>query len=135
MTLSIYKKPTWLNFREAYLLIKLFKNFQRSGISFSSSFEISKNFLQVLEAPKQRAGKKVTTSAMTPSPPPTIERPIAGRGFSLFLEIFFISFEAKFWLSHCESTAIHHGLVISRNRTLLILILANFRGFSSPLIS
>ena len=35
-------------------------------------------------APKRRAGKEVATSAAEgPSPPPVIERPIAGRDLSL----------------------------------------------------
>jgi len=53
----------------------------------------------------QRAGKKVATSAMAPRSPATVERPIAGRDFSLF-QRFFISFEAKFWLFHDESATI-----------------------------
>ena len=87
-------------------------------------------------APKQHMGKEVATSVTAPPPPPTIECPIMGMGSSSFFsEFFFIYFEAKFWLFHGKSTAIHHDLVISESQTPLILILLNFKGFSSPLIS
>jgi len=40
-------------------------------------------------APKRRAGKEAATSTTeAPSPPPVIERPIAGSDFYLFLKPF-----------------------------------------------
>jgi len=64
-------------------------------------------------APKRRAGKEVATSTTEgPSPPPVIERPIAGRDLSLLIRDFHLSFKANFWLSFDESRAINHDLVI-----------------------
>ena len=51
-------------------------------------------------APKRRAGKEVATSAAEgPSPPPVIERPIAGRDLSLSIRDCRLSFKADVWLS------------------------------------
>jgi len=36
-------------------------------------------------APKRRAGKEVATSAAEGPPPPVIERPVTGKGFSYLI--------------------------------------------------
>jgi len=78
-------------------------------------------------APKRRAGKEAATSAMeAPSPSLVIERPIAGREFSLLFRDFSSLFEAIYWLFHGESGVIHHDPVISGSRSPLILTLSNF---------
>jgi len=64
-------------------------------------------------APKRQAGKEVATSTTEgPSPPPVIERPIAGRDFSLLIRDFHLSFKADFWLTSDEPRTINHDLVI-----------------------
>jgi len=56
-------------------------------------------------APKRRAGKEVATSAVEgPSPPPVIERPIAGKGLPILIRDCHFSFKADVWLSLDEST-------------------------------
>ena len=55
-------------------------------------------------APKIRAGKEVATSAAEgPSPPPIVERPIAGRELSLSIRDCSLSLKADVWLSLDES--------------------------------
>ena len=67
-------------------------------------------------APKRRVGKEVATSATEgPSPPPVIERPIAGRDLSLLIRDFHLSFKANFWLSSDESRAINYDLMFLGN--------------------
>jgi len=73
-------------------------------------------------APKRWEGKEVATSTTEgPSPPPVIERPIAGRDLSLLFRDFHLFFKANSWLFHDESRTIHCDPVIS--------------GSSNPLIS
>ena len=62
----------------------IFAFFQRSNISPSSSLELFKNPSRILMAPKQRAGKEVSTSAMASSHALIVEKTHAGKGFSLF---------------------------------------------------
>ena len=51
-------------------------------------------------APKRRAGKEVATSAAEdPSPPPVIERPIAGRELFLLIRDCRLSLKVDVWLS------------------------------------
>jgi len=67
-------------------------------------------------APKSRAGKEVATSAKGgPSPPPVIERPIAGRKLSLLIRDCHLSFKADSWLSLNESRAINYTLMLLGN--------------------
>ena len=66
----------------------------------SSSFKSFKNFHSSSMAPKRRAGKEVATSVTEGhSPPPVIERPIAGKGLPILIRDCRLSFKADIWLS------------------------------------
>ena len=61
----------------------------------------------------------MTSTTEAPSPPPIIERPIAGREFSFFVDIL-VSFLSHLLDIFGESRVIHYDPVISGNYTPLI---------------
>ena len=122
------------NFKESNFSSQFFKNFQRSRNIFSFFIQISNIFCEINQHASSAQRKR--------SPP--LQRPRhllrssndpSWVGVFTFLRDFLTSFKAKCWLFHGGSFVIHHNAMILGSQTLLILILLNFRGFFSPLIS
>ena len=87
-------KARWAE-RENHLLLKTFRIFQRANLFLLLLPRSDLQNFSVLIAPKRRASKEAATSATeVATPPPVIERPIGGREFSRFPEIF-IPFQSR----------------------------------------